>query len=827
MSDAEAPLRRLADSTEDILFAADAAGLVTYIGPQVSRYGLSADQLIGMPFTQLLHADDVDGLTDAFRQSMVSGSNPAPRRFRLRTEGAAGRWFEEHSTLCRNEHGAPSGLVGVVRDVTEQHNAESKSEALLRSWKLVSGILAGFVNLPVTGYDDAIRGALARLARHTGAFRSVIFLVSEDGTTVSNTHEWCATPDDSQIEQLQSVPVERFTRYFETLRHGEALILESPQDLPSQCTVEQGWTTAGGFQPALFVPMHKRNAVVGALGFQGHIDEHRKWPEELVALLRFVADILVSLLDRRETEAKLIRSQYRLESAQQIGKVGSWELDLEKNRLAWTGETYRIFDVPLGATLEYDSFLDRVHPDDRTLVDAAWKAALAGEPYDIEHRLLVGDRVKWVREKAELERDESGRAIRAIGFTQDITKDKLAESERQRAEQEKLRFQERLHQTQKMEAIGVLAGGVAHDMNNILSGIMMLASLADVESESVTLASEDRDKILELCRRGRELTRSLLGFARKGKYRQAPVSLPQLVSEVVDIVARAAPKRIRFKLNLDQSVGPVEGDTDQLNSVVMNLCLNALDAIQGEGTVSVTCRRVLVAPESSEAQTELPPGRYVRVDFQDDGSGMDHETLERCREPFFTTKAPGKGTGLGLSMAHGTIQSHGGALLIESSRERGTTVSILLPEVEQRAGSSYPAPAGHAQRGLHSGTALLVDDEDLIRFAGKKMLERLGYEVLLASNGREALERCDERKGDLALVILDLVMPVMGGEDAFRALRAKYPSLKILLCSGHSREAVANDLLSSGAAGFLQKPFASRHLQEAIEAALDSTESSG
>ena len=175
-------------------------------------------------------------------------------------------------------------------------------------------------------------------------------------------------------------------------------------------------------------------------------------------------------------------------------------------------------------------------------------------------------------------------------------------------------------------------------------------------------------------------------------------------------------------------------------------------------------------------------------------------------------------------MSHGTVQSHGGALLIESRTDQGTVVSILLPEGQLRASSSHPAPAVSGRKSVHSGTALLVDDEDVIRSAGKKMLEKLGYRVVVASNGQEALKRCDEYAGKLSVVVLDLVMPVMGGEEAFRALREKYPQLRVLLCSGHSREAVANELIEGGAAGFLQKPFTRRDLELAIEAALATAE---
>jgi len=401
-----------------------------------------------------------------------------------------------------------------------------------------------------------------------------------------------------------------------------------------------------------------------------------------------------------------------------------------------------------------------------------------------------------------------------LAIVQDIT-------QRKQADEEKAKLQGLLQQTQKLEAIGTLAGGVAHDMNNILAGIMMSAEFLDLELRRAGSSPQEVGEILGLCRRGREMTRQLLLFARKQEHRKTRVAVPKLVREVAETIRRLADKMVTLELDVEDRVGTVEGDADQLFSVLMNLCVNALDAMPGGGTLTVTCKRRRLGDDGAGAHLGLPNGAYVCVEIMDTGVGMDATTVQRATEPFFTTKGPGAGTGLGLAMAYGTVQNHGGALTIDSVLGEGTTVTIHLPEQSDRSESTHPVPLARAERHRGSGVALLVDDEATIRGAGKKMLARLGYEVLLAADGREALEICRQRRGELSVVVLDLVMPKMDGKECFHELRAEYPDVKILLASGHGRESLAEELLRAGACGFLQKPFESTELENALASALD------
>ncbi|MFZ5786199.1 MAG: hybrid sensor histidine kinase/response regulator, partial [Acidobacteriota bacterium] len=371
------------------------------------------------------------------------------------------------------------------------------------------------------------------------------------------------------------------------------------------------------------------------------------------------------------------------------------------------------------------------------------------------------------------------------------------------AELEKRRLEDQLREAQKMEAIGQLAGGVAHDMNNILGTVLGLASVLQVELAGDDSVAAELQAIVAACKKGRDLTRDLLGFARRGKYRRQRVALNELAAEVKLLLERTVSKMIEIRTDLEPSLDDIEGDPGQLNQALMNICLNAVDAIRGDGAITIRTRNL----DRAAPGPEIGSGPHVELSVIDTGVGLDPETLDHVFEPFFTTKPPGKGTGLGLAMVYGTVRNHGGSVEMESAPGCGTTVTILLPAL--RGGPrevSAPALEPVAPRQA-AGTALLVDDEAGFREAGSRMLELLGFKVLTAAHGAEAVRLFRERHGVINLVVLDMIMPVMDGVETFDRLRAIDAGVPVLLASGYAQETKADDLLGRGAAGFLQKPF--------------------
>jgi PAS domain S-box-containing protein len=373
---------------------------------------------------------------------------------------------------------------------------------------------------------------------------------------------------------------------------------------------------------------------------------------------------------------------------------------------------------------------------------------------------------------------------------------------------ERNRMEAQLRQAQKMDAIGALAGGVAHDMNNVLGAVMAVASVIKLEAPPDGKHQDDIDEILASCRRGRDLTQNLLGFARKGKYIKKRLSLNDRVESVTELLGRTISKLVVIEADLEPCLLAVEGDPGQITHVLMNVCLNAVDAMSrgGKGTLSIRTANVELDPVDLKG-SDLRPGTYVRVEVRDSGEGMDLETRQRAFEPFFSTKPKGKGTGLGLSMVYGTVANHGGRVSLESEPDKGTTVTIDLPassgEVEQISSELEPVSTN-----LELCTVLLVDDEEMVRAAGQRMLESLGHQVLLAEDGAQAVEIYREQGEQVGVVLLDLVMPVMDGAEAFNELQALDPQVRVLITSGHAMEEAAEALLSRGALGFLHKPYA-------------------
>jgi two-component system, cell cycle sensor histidine kinase and response regulator CckA len=417
-------------------------------------------------------------------------------------------------------------------------------------------------------------------------------------------------------------------------------------------------------------------------------------------------------------------------------------------------------------------------------------------PLEISSRLLKFDNARTV-----------------FSIVRDIT-------ERRANEQERAALEIQVREAQKMEAIGRLAGGVAHDMNNVLGAVMGFASALEAETSPSGKWYQDVSGILKACRKGRDLTRDLLGFARKGKYVLENVSFNELVEDVVNILTRIAPKKVEFFTDLEKDLAPVEGDFGQLNHALMNVCLNAVDAVEtsgNRGCIFIRTRTETIDTDHISEFKDIVPGKYATIEVCDNGIGMDPQTLERSLEPFFTTKPQGKGTGLGLAMVYGTVKNHAGAVRLISEIGKGTTVRMCFP-ISRNISVKGITKSNHSQTIMtRIGTVLLVDDEAMVRNSGKRLLERLGYRVILARNGEEAIEIFKQQRDAIRLVVLDLIMPIMDGEETFLQLRQIDPAIRVLLSSGYTKEEKADDLMGLGAVGFLQKPFDLKTLVQELD----------
>jgi signal transduction histidine kinase/CheY-like chemotaxis protein len=384
-------------------------------------------------------------------------------------------------------------------------------------------------------------------------------------------------------------------------------------------------------------------------------------------------------------------------------------------------------------------------------------------------------------------------------------------SERKKTEVEKQKLKAQLQQMQKLESIGTLAGGIAHDFNNILMGIQGNASLMLLKIDSEHPNYEKIKNIETYVQNGTQLTKQLLGFARRGKYLVKATDLNEIIEKSSSLFARTK-KEINVKTNPCDSIWSVEVDRGQIEQVLLNLYVNAWQAMLDGGDLYLRTENVIL-DHSYVKHYKVEPGRYVKISISDTGVGIDKDTQERIFEPFFTTKEMGRGTGLGLASVYGIIKSHGGYINVYSELDQGTTFTIYLPASGKSAVKEADVTVDII---IGSGTILLIDDEKMILEVGRELLEELGYTVIPAMSGQEAIEIFQNEQDAIDMIIMDMIMPGMSGSETFDRLKEINQEAKILLSSGYSVDGQASEILRRGCDGFIQKPFNMNQLAEKI-----------
>ena len=418
-------------------------------------------------------------------------------------------------------------------------------------------------------------------------------------------------------------------------------------------------------------------------------------------------------------------------------------------------------------------------------------------------------------------RDELGDLARAFMEMQDSiyrTIDSLNQEmeDRKQAEQDRDRLEEQLRQAQKMEAVGQLAGGIAHDFNNILTAIMGNAELLKMGLPQAADQIRHADEVIKGAARAADLTGQLLAFARKGKRQVLPVDIHDVVTQTVNMLTHTIDRRIEIRLELHASPSTVMGDPTQLHGALLNLGVNARDAMPGGGILTYTTRNVaLTVDDCIEHPFELTPGDFLEIGISDTGVGMDKKTRKRIFEPFFTTKEVGKGTGLGLAGVYGCVRGHDGSIRVYSEPGRGATFRVLLPQADAAAEAE---PQNIAENVLEkgSGRVLVVDDEESVRDFVQTSLQHLGYTVSACKDGLDGVEYYRRHHREINLVILDLIMPRMNGQDAFREMKIINPNVRVLVSSGFSHTTATRQMLGNGALALLNKPFQITELAQAV-----------
>jgi two-component system, cell cycle sensor histidine kinase and response regulator CckA len=523
-----------------------------------------------------------------------------------------------------------------------------------------------------------------------------------------------------------------------------------------------------------------------------------------------VIGVAQDITDYKLAEQALSENRHFLEKAQEVGNIGSWISAPDAlGELRWSLQTYRIFGLDPATRILVETFFSLVHPDDRKAVEAASKSALDGKAeFNIEHRIVRPDRsIRWVHEQANVEWAADGTPLRMIGVVQDIT--------------ERKQLEEQLRQSQKMEAIGHLAGGVAHDFNNILTVIQGHASMLEMREQLPEEIQESVSQIAEASKRAANLTRQLLTFSRRQLMQPVDLDLREVVSQMTRMLHRILGEDIKLQVESTAGLPRVYADTGMMEQVVLNLAVNARDAMPKGGSLRIRTSCMSVAVDESKINPEAMPGLTVCLSVEDSGCGIPAQILSRIFDPFFTTKEVGKGTGLGLATVYGIVKQHHGWITVKSELGKGTMFEVYLPASKTASHENTTPNIPTVIRG-GSETILLVEDEDVVRRLTKLALQRQGYRVLEAANGVAALAIWREHHQDIQLLLTDVVMPEqITGLELAKMLLLERPDLKTLFVSGYSVDLFGKDLNLAAGQHFLQKPYQLPQLFNKVRECLD------
>lgn len=529
---------------------------------------------------------------------------------------------------------------------------------------------------------------------------------------------------------------------------------------------------------------------------------------QVIGLIAAIVDITA----RKKAEAELLRNQYFLTRGQEIGKIGSWEIDIATQTAFNSDEQCRIFGEPPGTPIDFETFKSKLHPEDQARVIQSWLDAIQGADYEVEHRIVIDGQVRWVRSKADISFDESGQALKAVGFTQDITEQK--EQERQR-----LQLESELLHSRKMEALGTMASGMAHNFNNNLAIIMGNLELAQRKTADVPGIDRHLQNAKTALLRSRDLISQIMVYTRQDTLNKMPLQTVELVAETHNLLRSTLPTSVEFRVELPPPTPNtvILANSSRIQEALINLCTNAVHAMNDKGCLTIRLEsRNLKITDLPQPQI-LQPGQYVVIQVTDTGSGIPDEVREKIFDPFFTTKGVGVGTGMGLATVRAIVETHDGFINVDSQVSQGTSFELIFPVCAEEARQSLieSKPVGGSE------TILLVDDEEALASLEQEILETLGYQVTSVTEPLMALNLIKEDPDRFDLVLTDQTMPGLTGADLAQQVKEIRPDLPVILCTGYSQHVSKKTAQQYGIEAYCMKPLQINELSRTLRECLD------
>jgi PAS domain S-box-containing protein len=760
--ESEARFRAVVDTVPAAIWIYDGERMVFANEAATTNSGYSHEEILAPGFLRrLVHPDDFPLQED--RAARRLRGEPVESQYELRHVQKDGevRWFHNFATPTTFD-GRPASLVASI-DITDRKHAEI-----------------------------TIRESEARFRAVVDTVPAAIWIY--DGDRIVFANESAATLTGYSHEEILAAG------YLQRIVH--------PEDLP--VVAERGARRLQG-EP---VEQHYETRIVRK-------DGQVRWANADVLPITFdgrPASLVASIdvTERRAVETTIRESEARFRAVVDTVTAAIWIYDGE--RMVFANEAASVMSGYSHEEILAPGYLERfTHPEDLPVVADRSARRLRGEPVEkqFETRVVRKDgQVRWA-DSTVVPITIDGRPASLVAHI-DIT-------DRKNAEEERRKLDLQMQHAQKLESLGVLAGGIAHDFNNLLVAVLGNAGLALMELPPESPARQTVQSIEIAAQRAADLTRQMLAYSGKGRFFVEPINLSRLVEEMGHLLEVSVSKRAILKYHFAPETPLIDADATQVRQVVMNLITNASDAIGDRSGVIAISTGMLFADRAYLSETyldnDLPEGDYTFVEVSDTGSGMDEETRGRIFDPFFTTKFTGRG--LGLAAVLGIVRGHRGAIKIYSEVGRGTTFKVLFP-VSELAIAAAPAPTAEMPRepSISPGTILVVDDDETVRAVTRRMLEYSGYTVILAPDGREALDIFHQQGGLLDVVLLDMTMPHMDGEATFRELRRIDPAVRVVLMSGYNEADATEQFSGKGLAGFIQKPFRTPDLLARIRDAL-------
>ncbi len=532
-----------------------------------------------------------------------------------------------------------------------------------------------------------------------------------------------------------------------------------------------------------------------------------------------VIEVLSDTTELHQQQRELILNRERLNTAFDAAKIGTFTIQLPQKKWVPDIQLMHLYDIDVTSNdLNLSLWYEHVYPEDLLLLTKAvehlFKQKTNFGKFEFRHKEKNGT-IKWFRCSMQIiERDKKGNPKLIIGVSIDISNEhKMLDTIKQQ--------EETLAQSRKLKAMGQLTGGIAHDFNNMLATILGFAELLTDELEEDEELSYYCRNITDTCGRAATLTNQLLTFSRKQSKQTTAIDLHELIFSSIELLRHTLQKHIIIKHNLKAEEHYIMGEFTQLQNVLLNMGFNAQDAMSKGGTLEFQTENISIYEDDVPLfPVDIKPGNYIALYVIDTGIGMDKEVLSKIFEPFFTTKSAGKGTGLGLSSVYGTINAHNGSIYAESTPGEGSIFNIFFPVSALKPKKIKNIKKQQANKATRNGTILIIDDEESIRMMLTKSLHYLGYKVLEAKSGKEAIDLYMKNQEDIIATILDVIMPEMDGVQVYSELKKIDPDIRVLISSGFANNKQTNALKKMGVNGYLRKPFRKSELIDAIEAVL-------